>query len=262
MKPIKINLQRLLPFLTCVGVVATAVCASKAGMKAQKFLEEQNYIHDPDPVKDFAEEAKLVWQKYILTTMVMGLTIASVVANRQLTKRQMASIAMLGTASSKLLTDYRRAVMEEVPDKYPDIVRRATSYRVHDVQIAEPPSITCDGFCELITDKPYPGDDEMLFYDELFDIWFRTSLATVRTAQYHLNRNFILRGEVSVAEFYEFIGLDHPDEFNAIGWGPEFVEGGCTWVDFSTTLSDNIDGEKFFIISYTFAPEQLTYYDC
>lgn len=255
----KIKWQRILPYISCAGVIATGIFASKSGMKAQKILEEQNYIHNPDKVKDIAGEAKLVWKEYILTTAVMALTIGSIIANKRLTKREMASLAMLGTASSKLLTDYKRATKEIVPDSYNDIVRRVTSYREHDVQIANPPPITMDGFCELITDRPFPGDDEVLFYDELFDVWFRTSLAVVRTAQYHLNRNFILRGEVSMAEFYEFIGLDHPDEFNAIGWGQEFIDGGCSWIDFSTVLSDKEDGEKFFILSYTFAPENLDY---
>lgn len=261
MKRPKISWSHLLPYVSCIGVVVTAIFASKAGAKVQKVLEEQNYIHNPNKVKDIFEESKLVWRNYILTTAAMALTIGSIIANKRLTKREMAALTMLGTASSKLLTDYKRAVREEVPDKYNDIVRRVTSYREHDVQIADPPPITMDGFCELITDNPYPGDDETLFYDELFDIWFRTSLAVVRTAQYHLNRNFILRGEVSMGEFYEFIGLDHPDEFNTIGWGQEFIDGGCSWIDFSTVLSDKIDGEKFFILSYTFAPENLNDYE-
>ena len=248
----KINWQKILPYISAAGVIATAICASKAGSKAERLLREQNAL-DTDGVS----KARLVWKEYLLTTAVMALTIGSIAATKKLTKREMASLAMLGTASSKLLTDYRRAVQETVPDEYPNVVRRVASYRDHDVQIADPPPITCDGFCELITDRPYPGDDEVLFYDELFDIWFRTSLAVVRTAQYHLNRNFILRGCVSMAEFYEFIGLDYPDEFERIGWGEEFIEGGCSWIDFSTILSDKQDGEKFFILSYTFAPENL-----
>lgn len=257
MKPIKLNWQRLLPIISCIGVVATAACASRSGMKAQKILEEENYIHNPDPVKDITGEAKLVWKDYILTSIVMSLTIASIVANRRITKQQMASLAMLGTASSKLLTDYKRAIREEVPDKYPAIVGRVASYRVHDVQIADPPPITAEGFCDIMTDHPYPGDDEILFYDELFDIWFRASLATVRTAQYHLNRNFILRGCSTMSEFYDFIGLDYPDEFFNIGWGNDFIEGGCSWIDIGLVYTDNIDGEKFFALQYTFAPEVL-----
>lgn len=257
MKLQKINWQRLLPCLSVIGVVATACCASKSGMRSQKILEECNYIHNPDKVKDIVGEAKLVWKEYILTTVVMGLTIASIVANKRITSQQTASLAMLGAASNKLLTDYRRAIREEVPDKYPAIVGRVASYRVHDVQIADPPSITCEGFCDIITDHPYPGDDEVLFYDELFDIWFRTSLAVVRTAQYHLNRNFILRGCSTLSEFYDFIGLDYPDEFFNIGWGNDFIEGGCSWIDIGLVYTDNVDGEKFFALQYTFAPEML-----
>ena len=267
------KLQHLLPYISAAGVIGTAICAAKAGAKSQKKIEKattkaimKTYYYDNEPYRmpeivtediDIQEKIRLCWKDYILTTAVMGLTIASIMANKKITKREMASLAMLGTASSKLLTDYRRAVQEQYPDSYQNVVKRVASYREQDVQIADPPPITQNGFCEIMTDRPFPGDDEVLFYDELFDIWFRTSLAVVRTAQYHLNRNFILRGVVSMSEFYEFIGLDYPEEFERIGWGEEFIEGGCSWIDFSTVLSDKEDGEKFFILSYTFAPEQL-----
>lgn len=266
--------RKSLPYISAIGVVATAITAAKAGAKSEKILEahrkglEVEYKEVDGAVvvdrvtckNDFSktEIIQLCWQEYILTTACMALTIGSIWANKRITKKEMASLAMLGTASSKLLTDYRRAVREYLPQEdYENIVRRVTTYREQNVQIADPPPIVMDGFCDIITDRPYPGDDEMLFYDELFDIWFRTSLAVVRTAQYHLNRNFILRGVVTMSEFYEFLGLQYPEEFDSIGWGEEFIEGGCSWIDFSTVLSDKEDGEKFFILSYTFAPEQL-----
>ena len=266
MKRVKINWQQILPIFSCIGVVATAVTASRSGCRAQKILEETNYIHHPNPVKDITSQAKIVWKEYILTTAVMALTIGSIIATKKLTKREMAALAMLGTASSKLLNDYKAAIKEVVPERYDDIVRTVVHYRDHDVQIANPPPITLYGIGDTVIDYPFPGEDEILFYDELFDVWFRSSLASVRTAQYHLNRNFQLRGEVSMQEFYEFLGINPPkidaihshyDSFDDIGWGEDFLEGGINWIDISTILCDKEDGEKFFVLSYTFAPEYL-----
>lgn len=266
MKKIKLPWQTILPVVSCAGVVATAVCSSKAGSKARKILEDANYVQHPNKLIDIRNKAILIWKEYVLTTTVMALTIGSIVATKKLSRQEAAALAMLGTASSKLLNDYKQAIKEEVPDKYNAIVRRVTSYREHDVQIADPPPITLYGIGDIVIDEPYPGEDEVLFYDELFDVWFRSSLASVRTAQYHLNRNFILRGEVSMTEFYEFLGINPPninpiyshyDSFDDIGWGEEFSTGGCSWIDFSTILSDKADGEKFFILQYTFAPEYL-----
>lgn len=263
MKNLRINWDDILPMVSCVGVVATAVVSSNAGTKAQKLLEEQNYIHHPNVAKDIVGQAKIVWKEYILTAAVVSVTIASIIATKKITKSEMAALGLLGSASTKLLRDYKRAIKEEVPDKYNAIVRRVTSYREHDVQIATPPPITLYGIGDTIVDEPYPGEDELLFYDELFDVWFRSSLASVRTAQYHINRNFHLRGEVTMEEFYEFLGINPPadrpqyDTFDTIGWGEDFKEGGMNWIDMSTVLSDKVDGEKFFILQYTFAPEYL-----
>lgn len=258
MKKLRIKWSSVLPVVSCVGVVATAVLSSNAGAKSRKILEDQNYMHHPNLCKDVIAEAKLVWKEYILTTAVMSLTIASIIATKKVTKQEAAALAMLGSASTRLLNDYKRAIKEEAPEKYNAIVRRVTSYREHDVLIANPPPITLYGIGDTIIDEPYPGEDEMLFYDELFDVWFRSSLASVKTAQYHLNRNFHLRGEVSMAEFYEFLGLPSADDdFEYYGWGEDFREGGINWIDMSTVLSDKADGEKFFILEYTFAPEYL-----
>ena len=48
MKNLRIDWDDILPFVSCLGVIATAVCSSKAGTKASKLLEEENYIHHPN----------------------------------------------------------------------------------------------------------------------------------------------------------------------------------------------------------------------
>lgn len=268
MRKIKIKWRQILPWVSMAGVVATAICASKSGAKAQKRLEENNYVHHPNKCKDIVEEAKLVWKDYILTTAVMAVTIGSIAATKKLTKREMAALAMLGSASSKLLKDYKSAIREVVPEKYEDIVKTADAIHRGEIQIASPPPIVTSGICSSSIDLPYPGDDEVLFYDDFFDVSFRTSLANVRTAQYHLNRNFILRGVVSMAEFYGFLGIDPPKSipdsklnecsFDEIGWGEEFIDGGCTWIDFETVYNQPDDGgEPYYVLDYVFPPEYL-----
>ena len=268
MRRIKINWQQVLPWVSMFGVVATAVCASKSGAKAQKRLEENNYVHHPNKCKDVVEEAKIVWKDYVATTAVMAVTIGSIIATKKMTKREMAALAMLGSASSKLLKDYKSAIREVVPEKYEDVVKTAAAIHKGEIQIADPPHIVTSGICSSSIDQPYPGEDEILFYDDFFDVSFRSSLANVRTAQYHLNRNFQLGGEVTMAEFYGFLGIDPPKNipdsglneysFDEIGWGLDFVESGCIWIDFETIYTEPDDGgEPYYILDYTFPPEYL-----
>lgn len=259
MRKLKINWRQVLPYISMVGVVATAVTSSKAGAKAQKRLEEANYVHHPSVAKDILEEGKIVWKDYIIPATVSSLTIASIFATKNITKKEMAALLTLSAASTKLLDNYKDAIREVVPEKYDEIVRTASRRRTSDdVQVANPPAIVQDGIGEIQIDRPHPGDDEELFYDELFDVWFRSSLANVKTAQYLVNKNFSLRGEVSLEEYYEFLGIENADDdFPYYGWGEEFRAGGCKWIDFNTIRSDKEDGEKFYILQYVFSPEYL-----
>ena len=251
-----------------VGVVATAISASKSGSRAQKILEDANYVHHPNKVKDVIGEAKLVWKEYLITTGITALTIGSIIATKKLTKREMAALAMLGSASTKLLNDYKAAIRDVVPEKYEDVVKKAAEYRKNGIQIADPPPMVASGIFSSSIDQPYPGEDEILFYDDFFDVSFRSSLANVRTAQYHLNRNFILGGEVTMSEFYGFLGIDPPKDipdsglseysFDEIGWGQDFLDGGCIWIDFETVYTVPDDGgEPYYILDYVFPPEYL-----
>lgn len=257
MRKIKINWQKVLPYISCAGVVLTAICAAKSGAKAKKRLEDVNYIHSPSIPKDIILQASIVWRDYILTTAVMALTIGSIITTKELTKREMASLIMLSTASTRLIRDYKRAVKEVVPEKYDEVVKWVSRAREHDVMIAEPPDETLYGFGDLCLDIPFPGEDETLFYDELFDIWFRSSIAVVRAAQYHLNRKLNVNGLVTLAEFYDLMGLSYPDEFMDLGWGEEYLDGGNTWIDTQLIPSDKADGEKYYILSYTFVPLKM-----
>lgn len=258
----KLRLQQILPAISCLGVVATAVFASKAGVKAEKVLEEHNYIHHPNPCKDIFEQSKIVWKEYILTGLVVSATIGSIIATKKLTKKEMAALGLLATSSTKLLGDYRNILREKYGnDEIIDIEKRIAAKRVHrfdNVQVCTPPPEIMEGIGEIQIDKPHPGDDEVLFYDDVFNMEFRSSIACVRTAMYLLNRNFNMRQEVSLEEFYEFLGVPNiPDEFASLGWGDDFREGGITWIDFSITRSDLEDGEPYYILSYLYAPEYL-----
>lgn len=270
MKKIKIPWKHILPVVSCVGVIATAICASRSGAKAQKVLEENNYVHHPNKCKDVVEEAKLVWKEYILTTAVMAVTIGSIIATRKVTKREAAALTMLAGASSKLLRDYKEAIKEVAPDKYEEIVRTIDKKR-KDVQIANPPEIVTSGICTSSITPPHPGDDEVLFYDDFFDVHFRSSLADVYAAQYFLNRNFALGMDVTMADFYGFLGIDPPLEmpsyydsnydgrtFAEIGWGEGFKDSGYLWIDFDTVYCQPDDGgEPYYLLDYQYPPEYL-----
>ena len=59
-----------------------------------------------------------------------------------------------------------------------------------------------------------PDDDGEIktFYDHFGDRFFQCTMEQVLQAEYHLNRNFSLRGEASVNEFNSFLGIAPTDD--------------------------------------------------
>lgn len=90
------------------------------------------------------------------------------------------------------------------------------------------------------------------FYEPISDRYFDTTLSNVLQAEYHLNRNYILGGCVSVNEFYAFLGLEDTDDGDDIGWGCIDYDG-IYWIDFNHSKK-MINGEPVVIIQSEFPP--------
>ena len=90
-----------------------------------------------------------------------------------------------------------------------------------------------------------------MFYDEYGDRFFETTLEQVISAEYHLNRNFILRGYTTLNELYDFLGLEPTDYGDTVGWA---VEDELYWIDFNqrkTTINNNVE---FCVIEMPWGP--------
>lgn len=93
------------------------------------------------------------------------------------------------------------------------------------------------------------------------DIYFQSTKADVIEAEYHLNRNFQLRGSASVREFFAFLGIldQFPKEFgDAIGWDVNVMieEWGVEpWIDFEHwhTVEPSTN-EVINVIAFTWEP--------
>ncbi len=71
-------------------------------------------------------------------------------------------------------------------------------------------------------------------------------------AEYHLNRNFVLRGVASLNEFYAFLGLPETRYGDEVGWT---VADGYSWIDFEHRLVSRDDGgDDVCVIDMLFPP--------
>lgn len=95
------------------------------------------------------------------------------------------------------------------------------------------------------TDTP---DAKRTFVEPVTGKMFKAYERDVIMAEYHLNRNMMLRGYATLNEFLEFLRLD-PDEPDDIGWT---YCNGYMWIDVCHT--EGKDGS--LLIDYTYYPDE------
>ena len=95
---------------------------------------------------------------------------------------------------------------------------------------------------------------KMLWFDEWSGRSFERDVEDVVTAEYKLNKTFILKGHATLNEFYEFLGLPPVHDGDALGWG-EYQEPfwGYKWVDFMHVPKRD-SKDDYMELSFPFPP--------
>ena len=96
------------------------------------------------------------------------------------------------------------------------------------------------------------------FYDKLSERTITRFEREIMDAEYHLNRNYILRGYAFLNEFYEFLGLPATEYGEEVGWS---MYSGINWIDFEHTVMPDKSGKKY-LINMIFPPYELEEWEC
>lgn len=246
--------------LTCigaVGVVATAVMAAKATPKAVQLVRDNSRInHDGDPNAYTKKEAVMAcWKCYIPTAVVGGSTIACIFGANALNRRQQAALASAYGLVSRAYQDYKRKVKENFGEAaHRDIMRQIAAEHSNNLSpyvpgIAGTTSLEFEG----------ANEEDRLFYDAFSERYFHATISQVLQAEYHLNRNFTLRGGAALNEFYELLGIEKIHGGDDIGW---WVDPECEfyWIDFNHSramIDDGLSGEVECYIIETSEPPRV-----
>lgn len=97
-------------------------------------------------------------------------------------------------------------------------------------------------------------DEEVLFWDSYSERYFTSTVSRVLQAEYHFNRNYVLRGSASINELYEFLGISGIEHGDDIGFT---ISTGLDWVDFDHHKAVLDDGLEAHVIDISFLPEPL-----
>lgn len=235
--------------LTCVGgvgVVATSILAVKATPKALSLLEEAKEEKGEELTK--IEVVRTAWKPYIPAVLTGASTIACIFGANVLNKRNQAALMSAYALVDSSFKEYKNKLKELYGEEtHQDVVNAIAVEKAGDVYVhSECLCTSCDLSAEENDGEP------KLFYDEHSNRYFEATIEQVITAEYHLNRNFTLRGYSYLNEFYEFLGLETTDYGSVLGWAVNDDE--IYWVDFNHRKVAMDDGLEVYIIETPYAP--------
>jgi len=241
--------------LTClgsIGVVATSVLAVKATPKAVDIIRAREGIdHEGNyygPTK--LEVVQSCWKCYIPAALVGLSTIACIFGANVLNKRNQASLASAYALLSESYQQYRKAAKAVYGEDADSKIK---------AQMAKDTYVSADGYYVYSADMDLESE-RILCYDLFSKRYFTSTMAAVLNAQYHINRNLQLRGNVSINEFYEFLGIDKIENGDDIGWSiDEFIEDGIRWLDFDNRHTVLDDGLECCVISALRNPNKFSF---
>lgn len=239
--------------LTCIGaigVIATAVTAAKSTPKAMALLEKAKDEKGDELTK--MEAVKITVPAYIPTVAVGVSTIACIFGANVLSRRHQAALTSAYALVDNAYKEYRNKVKElfgeETDNQIRDAIARDKIER-EDIDVFVP------GYGSLDT-----SGEKHLFYEEYRGKYFEATIEAVQNAEYHLNRNFSMRGCACLNEFYEFLGLGKTEDGDVIGWDCQRMieEYEAAWIDFDhrlTTITN--DGLECYFITTPIPPAIL-----
>lgn len=237
----------LLTGASCLGVAATMIFTRQCSIKADAVRRERKLI----TAKDIVKQTGL---HYIPALLCGGGTIALILLNQRMTAAYVASVVSAAGTSGRLFREFEAKTRDILGDMKVDEIHRSIAKDHEDgIVHAAVPELSAQGLISSIPDPKVEGN--LLFYDEFTDIWFRSSFAAVRNAEYHLNRNFSLGADISLDEFYEFLGVELPPEYRGLTWGECLLADGIPWLDFHHYDSFSKEkNEQYFILRYDYDP--------
>lgn len=235
--------------LTCaggVGAVATSVMAVKATPKALDLMSQAEEEKGEDLTK--MEIVRVAGPVYIPSILVGVSSLACIFGANALSKRQQAALMSAYALIDNSFKEYKGKVKDLYGEEtHQEIVNAIAIEKADDVYIhSECLCANCDLSLEENDGEP------KLFYDEYANRYFEATIEQVISAEYHLNRNYILRGFSVLNELYEFLGLEPTEYGSVLGWAP--LDDGMYWIDFNHRKIVMDDGLEVYVLEMPFAP--------
>lgn len=242
---VKRNSSTILTIVAAGGVVATAITTGKAAIKADKLLKGAKEKKGEDLT---TKEVILTAGPAYIPPVVIGVsTITCIFGANVLNKKQQAALASAYVLVENSYKDYRNKVKEMFSEEVDAQIRDSIMLEERNPDII--------AYAPGVQGLPQEGEIRT-FYEPTRDTYFESTVEAVQNAEYHLNRNLALRGDATLNEFYEFLGLPKIISGDVLGWDIQtLIEGyESPWIDFDHRLVKLEDGMECYIIESVIPP--------
>lgn len=243
---LKHNSSTILSCVGAAGIVVTSVLTAKATVKAIKIVNEEECNKKEELSK--SEIVKLTYRCYIPPIIFGASSIACILGANVLNRNQQAALMSAYALVDNSFKEYKGKLKELYGvETHNNIVDALAVEKAKETYIHADTAFQC---CDLAIQD---GTSEpRLFYDEYSGRYFESTIEQVITAEYHLNRNYILRGDANLNELYEFLGLEKTDYGEVVGW---CCCNEIYWIDFNHRKTVLDDGLECYILEIPFGPE-------
>lgn len=250
---LKRNASTILTCLGGIGVVTTAVLTAKATPKALRVIEEAKEEKGEDLT--VMETIVVAGPKFVPAMVIGAATVTCIVGANVLNKRKQAALISAYALIDRSYNEYKDKLKELYGEEtHQSIVDAIAIEKAEDMQIT---AVNLCSACDMSLEENY--SEPVLFYDEFASRYFEATIEQVLMAEYHANRNLVLRGYVPLNEFYEFLGIAPTEHGDTVGWS---VEDEFYWIDFNHRKVLLDDTLECYIIETPWGPtvEAMEYY--
>ena len=230
----------ILTVLASVGVIVTTITAVQATPKAIKLLKEAELEKGENLTK--VEIIRVAGPSYIPSALLGISTIVCIFGANVLNQKNQAALMSAYAMLNESYKQYRKSAKivygEDADDK------------IHTEMAKDAMVHTYDWGYQVYNMDMDSESERLLFYDLSSKKYFRTTMAAVLNAQYHVNRNLAVRGDCSLNEYLSFLGVEGIDGGDDLGWDISYMveEMDCYWLDFDNYKSTLEDGLECIII--------------
>lgn len=230
---------------SCIGFVATTVMVARASPKVEKLIHEKE--KEKGRSLTIKETVEVSAPLYLPSIGIGAATIACIVGTGVLGKKEQASLSSSIALLNNTFNKYKNKIVEH----YGPEVDQQIQQEMNQVEPLDS-EIYFATYADMCTQNIDRHGEKLMFYDQYSDLYFEKSFSDVLLAEYHLNRNYILRGDASLNEWYEMLGLPEFDGGDELIWAP--LDTGMEWIDFNHVKRFTPEGKEYYAIEMLFEP--------